>query len=1632
MADISIRLVAIANGSYSEFPALDRAIPDARALADLLQSKDQFDTVVFPDLERGALLDAIEQSLSPNAMPNGTLILSWTGHGRIGADNTLRLIGHSGARDVEMATAGQLGEWAARTGARQVLVLIDTCFAGAALVDAARLADAVNNGRSSPGSAWFGVLAASLADEPALSGALSRELRRLLTEGPKNPDFRWDRKRPFIRGDDLAQALLTDWSETRQTPHSISFGRAWDLVRNPLYEPGLPDRVVEHLLQAARGSSGEENFFTGRESVLTRIVAWMGRREPGLFVVTGPPGSGKSAVVGRVVSLSSSAERRRVIELAPIPATLDPGEGSIDAHLHARGVTLDTAAEELLRQLALDPSAGQFGLLAEARRRRKAGDPLVVVIDGLDEARAFSRDLAAQLLAPLAQESLLIVATRDVPISSQESLIDLLGTAAERVDLGDETEGTRRDVREYVIRRLEGVDAAMDPVRVADEIATTGGATAPFLLARLVTSQLREKPVDTSAEGWQMTLSMTVESALERDLQSVVLDIDGKPHPAAAREMLRALAMAHGSGFPADDVWPDVASAISESATHYTRDDAYKTLTALGRHLVAGSEGDQPVYRIAHQRLVEYLSVDIAGGAGLAARTSRRVAVATAVFDLYDGLIESGLRPQEHTYLWRYAWRHLAEAGTHGLDLLRRLVDRNREAFLPDLAAGLELAASEAFSAGADDESATLLEQAVAVRRELGDPLRLSMSLFQLAMTYLDKGEQAAAADSAAEASKVTQDLPDTPERRKVVGAALLARAMTQLYAGRYEGAKLLADQAIALASTQESDADSDSWQSRATANVVAGRAAAALGDIVTAGDICKQTIDLLDQNGAQNSEVIIDALSTLAWVQYLRALTTAPDSGGHFAPASSFVAARLLAEYNREGHRGRMREVQVVRGLLFVVQSRLVDALRGVDVSGLMVPEVEALPHLLDQMIVRVTPFGAQSADATLILANVLQVRAACRVEKDPRGAEDDLSEAIRVLRRFSDESPLVAGSLGIILDGLTARDVSGSAGSPPNLDDLVIRQQEAVSCLRKGGPLFHEALAQALTRLAWVMQLAGRTELQEAANTEAIDVARALLGRSPNAPRWLAGLLCDQAALSLERPADAAQYASEALDLARSLPLSQQSNALVALCELNLGGSRMVLGEPSGVAELLRDAIDRMESQPDDPIRSATLATAYTNLAHLAIEAGRPAEAVPLARHALAFFDDPNAVPALAAKNIPKARLALGVALRRTGETELGSSIVGKVISEALDGLVAGRESPVGLASMLNSSGSDIWETTLPSLSDRPDLLRALKIRRIRPRDEVRLTVATFIEALAEAQPSELAEMRAIARSQRSLSPELFDEAWRDATGESPAWLQLDLKLIQVVISWVRSGSLTLSRDYLEAHPVLLNPAADLILEELRLASPDKSVVDPFLEILSKAREMGAKAAYAPLLVEASVKDWVNSDDLGEYFKEHPELLSPDVTAFVSDRAEKGDEVCVVLAAILELAKRGEQEIAFKAADNPSASLELLRPAWRSQDVTRLAALAGIVRGCSQDSAVIRKSTVALAIARVLEKRDAAAEAFMAEAGKEATDEDREQLIGMIGDAIPHHPSSAGVLAKLIQMLESKEDGSAVGVVS
>ncbi|MGO9727605.1 MAG: AAA family ATPase [Streptosporangiaceae bacterium] len=463
---------------------LDHALPDVRAFADLLA--EAFECTVLADPDEQSVRGCLKKVRG--SMPDGgSLVLLWSGHAIPSPADGLRLL----TRDSEsydtdgLGAASDVAGPCAESGANQILVIVDTCFSGEAVVAGGVAARILQKTPPQGEYVWVGVLTSCLPAETARDGMFGPRLVKLLQGGPVRPELRvrWSPHSVFVRGDDLCDAMLKDWDSPAQSPDFLSRGSAWWMFPNPLYDPGAPERVVEHLLLAARGGAdpGERSWFTGRTAEVDLVVAWVKSRERGLHVITGSAGTGKTAIAGRVVSLSNPAERARLLSEGQPLGHADPGERSVDAHVHARGLTADRAAEVIAGQLV------RAGVLAAQEQQRNAAElvgqvqravelgaaPPVIVIDGLDEARAYSFAIAEELLLRLAPYAVVIVSTRELRRSATDpSRLDVLTAGIAELDLEDAAvrERGRADMRAYITARLAGVDPRMDPDVVARHV----------------------------------------------------------------------------------------------------------------------------------------------------------------------------------------------------------------------------------------------------------------------------------------------------------------------------------------------------------------------------------------------------------------------------------------------------------------------------------------------------------------------------------------------------------------------------------------------------------------------------------------------------------------------------------------------------------------------------------------------------------------------------------------------------------------------------------------------------------------------------------------------------------------------------------------------------------------------------------------------------------------------------------------------------------------------------------------------------------------------------------------------------------------------------------------------------------
>jgi hypothetical protein len=131
---------------------------------------------------------------------------------------------------------------------------------------------------------------------------------------------------------------------------------------------GIPAAVdseaEEHWQPRGRGveSGRAEWLFQGRQAALTEIRLWLegdstGPGRPAL-VVTGDPGSGKSAVLSRMMSLSDPSYRGRSPLTGVHPGTLPP-EHSVTLALWAHDKGVEQLSEEIID--ALDDQRADAG-----------------------------------------------------------------------------------------------------------------------------------------------------------------------------------------------------------------------------------------------------------------------------------------------------------------------------------------------------------------------------------------------------------------------------------------------------------------------------------------------------------------------------------------------------------------------------------------------------------------------------------------------------------------------------------------------------------------------------------------------------------------------------------------------------------------------------------------------------------------------------------------------------------------------------------------------------------------------------------------------------------------------------------------------------------------------------------------------------------------------------------------------------------------------------------------------------------------------------------------------------------------------------------------------------------------------
>jgi hypothetical protein len=516
----------------------------------------------------------------------------------------------------------------------------------------------------------------------------------------------------------------------------------------------------------------EEWLFTGRRAVLARILAWIRTETPGAFVVTGSPGSGKSAVVGRIVALSDPAQRQGLLEHASLePEDPDPGMGCIDAAMHLRGMGAHDLTTVLAERLELPAPASCWQLIEAVAKLPYSP---ILVFDGLDEAiPEQATEIVTDLLVPLSVLASVLVATRHEefgwrsPQSGQQAaarLRELFGSKASVVDLDTEPD-TRQDIEGYLTRRLRCAGLAelvprVTPVLARKAVTRQGG----FLYARTLVTQIARGVIDAAAPGWEGQLATTTIGALEHDLSSGILIRDGVELPDAAKDLLRALAWGMGRGLPGE-VWVVAATALSPHGVEYRAGDLDWALEHYGCHIVEDEQDGEVVYRLTHRTFVEHLVASSPNVAGRAASQALAEAlIALAAKQTRHGDATELCSP----YLRRYLPRHAAHAGPAGVAALRQLAEATPEFYLPGLAAALCDFVSHLLVVGSREAALVTTQYAIETYRALVDAnpdaylAGLAAALGSLAAQHGELNQHDDALIPAREAVEICQRLTET------------------------------------------------------------------------------------------------------------------------------------------------------------------------------------------------------------------------------------------------------------------------------------------------------------------------------------------------------------------------------------------------------------------------------------------------------------------------------------------------------------------------------------------------------------------------------------------------------------------------------------------------------------------------------------------------------------------------------------------------------------------------------------------------------------------------------------------------------------------------------------------------------
>ncbi|MCX4797642.1 NACHT and WD repeat domain-containing protein [Streptomyces sp. NBC_01242] len=593
-------VIAAGTGRYQEgsgLPDLDLALQDVAKVAEFFTAPDMGYTRVLTKVSTDPVAAEFEDALSEWCLSgvladDDVVVVYYAGHGdrpTPGGPYRLACTDSRDGRPRSWLSPHNVAEILAASPVRNVLFIIDSCYAAVGSVEFQSVTESIVSAR--PRGDGYGsgtwVLASARHRDYADDGAFVTRLIEVCARGD-GPSQRY--LPPTVVATKVSQALAADGRRQRAACSSTHQTEEPPFFPNPGYDPGAEvddcsaagdtADLFSHFEPRGRGVEHVHDpgsYFTGRESALAVLRAYLtASGGGGALVVTAAPGSGKSAVLGKLVL-----------------------EGHSDVSVNARHQTLETLVARLAA--AADIRATSPAALLKALSYRQA--PFRVVIDSIDEAgpagdKVEARRIAWDLLRPLA----------DVPcvrlvIGSRRELLSHFGEHLSSIDLDSPQYAGDTSTAEYVREILMAAkspyaDRPTEAKAVAGEVSRRAGRC--FLVARMTASALlRGEPVDTSVPGWAETLPSDVGGAFEAYLRRLP-----QARYEAAMALLTALAFGEGQGL-SRRVWLMAATSLSGVALR--EKDVDVLVEEDESYLTCVNAAGAKHFRLYHQELTDYL-----------------------------------------------------------------------------------------------------------------------------------------------------------------------------------------------------------------------------------------------------------------------------------------------------------------------------------------------------------------------------------------------------------------------------------------------------------------------------------------------------------------------------------------------------------------------------------------------------------------------------------------------------------------------------------------------------------------------------------------------------------------------------------------------------------------------------------------------------------------------------------------------------------------------------------------------------------------------------------------------------------------------------------------------------------------